>query len=88
MYVIPTNNMLLMPSFPLSSFLRYSLPELNSDNVHCELMETFLFKKFVYPIPPRHLITSHTPSVEGLGIFYADFGTSDSAVFTEKINAS
>ena len=43
MYVIPANNMLLMPSFPLSSFLRYSSPELNSDNVHCELMETFLF---------------------------------------------
>ena len=43
MYVIPANNMLLMPSFPLSSFLRYSSPELNSDNAHCERMETFLF---------------------------------------------
>lgn len=50
-----------MPSFPLSSFLRYSSPELNSDNVHCELMETFLFKKMYLPHSPKALDhTTHT----------------------------
>jgi hypothetical protein len=82
MYVIPTNNMLLMPSFPLSSFLRYFSPERNADCVHRELMETFCFKNFVYPIPPRHWIALQMPLLDGLNIFYTDFGTGDSAVFT------
>lgn len=72
-----------MPSFPLSSFLRYFSPELNADSVQRELMETLLFKNICLPHPPRHLIALHTQLLEGLNTFYvyADFGTSDSAVF-------
>ena len=44
----------------------------------------FFLKKCIYPTPPRHLIIPHTLSVEGLSIFSANFGTSDSAVFTKK----
>lgn len=55
MYVIPTNNMLLMPSFPLSSFLRYFSPERNADRVQHELMETFLLKIVFTPIPTKAL---------------------------------
>lgn len=81
MYVIPPNNMLLTPSFPLSGFLRYFFPELNAESIQRELVETLLFENLVYPIPPRHVITLHTQLLEGLNIFCANFGTSDSAVF-------